>query len=238
MSCENHTSGDGGDNLEGHPGNRPFDMSATAWMLGQAVRYLNTADKDGELAYRRVIEVLRQSGKDLVDTVARMFRQAKAGDSPLRWSLLYVLGDTGNQDAADFLMRTALQPLPEAQPDQCEGSRDIEMLVATMAIYALGEVAKRHADAGEAVLKIVSARPARALLIEAVKVGAYLGLRERVAALLPQEDRWILDIRQARQGEVFADPEREDGKERGFTPPKTGDLQTAPRVACCATKEN
>ena len=87
------------------------------------------------------------------------------------------------------------------------------------------------------LLKIVSERPARPILIEAVKVASELGLKEKVLELLPNEDHWILDIRRARTEEVFAEPERQDGKERGFTPPKTGALYTAPSTVCCTRKE-
>ena len=117
MPCDDQTSRGGGDSLEVNAISRPFENSATAWLVGQGVRYLNTADKEGELAYLRVVELLRGCGKDLLETVIGLFRQAKSGDAPLRWNLLYVLGDAGNEGAADFLVRIALERLPEANPD-------------------------------------------------------------------------------------------------------------------------
>jgi hypothetical protein len=238
MPCNDQTPRGGGDSLEVSASSRPFDTSATAWLVGQGVRYLNTADKEGELAYLRVVELLRSCGKDLQETVVGLFRQAKSGDAPLRWNLLYVLGDAGDAGAVDFLVRTALKQLPIANPDQgCEGARDAEMHVCTMAVYALHRIAQRHPEASEGLLKVVSARPARPILIEAVKVAGELGLREKIRDILPKEDHWILDIRRARTEEVFAEPERKDGEERGFTPPKTGSLYTAPKASSCAGKE-
>jgi len=238
MSCENQTSKGGGDSLEVNPGSRPFDLSATGWLLGQAVRYLNTADKEGEFAYTRVVEVLRGCSKDLVETVGGIFRQVRSGDSSLRWNLLYVLGDAGDGGAAEFLVRAALKPLPEAREDLgCETERDMEMLVSTMAVHALQKVAQRHHEASDYLLKIVYEKPARPILIEAVKVANELGLKDRVREILTKENHWMLDIRQARVQEIFAEPEREDGKERGFTPPKSGSLYTAPNSVCCTRKE-
>lgn len=238
MFSENQTLRRGGDNLEVNTGSRPFDISATAWLVGQGMHYLNTADKEGDLAYQHVVEMLRRCDKDLLETVIGLFRQAKSGDSALRWNLLYVLGDAGDGGAADFLVRTALEQLPEANPDQgCEGPRDTEMLVCTMAVHALHRIAERHPESLEALLKIVSERPARPILIEAVKIASELGLQEKVREILSEEDHWIFDIRRARIEEVFAEPEREDGKERGFTPPKAGSLYTAPKTACCTKKE-
>lgn len=238
MSCDEQTPRSDGDCLEVDVGNRPFDVSATAWLIGQGVRYLNTAGKEGELAYLRIVELLHRCDKDILETVTGLFHQASSGDAPLRWSLLYILGDAGDGSAADFLVRTALKQLPEAKPDEgCEGARDAEMLVCTMAVHALQKIARRHPEVSEQLLKIVSEKPVRPILIEAVKAAGELGLKEKARDLLPKEDHWIIEIRQVRIGELFAEPEREDEKERGFTPPKTGLQYTAPHVSCCIRKE-
>lgn len=238
MSCEKQSSRDGSDSLEVIEPARLFDRSATAWLLGQAVRYLNAADKEGELAYTRVVEILRRCGDDLLENLNGLFRHVKSGDSALRWNLLCLLGDVGNGSAADFLVRAASRQLPEAREDAgCESDRDMEMLVCTMAVHALQKVAGRHPEVSESLLRIVSARPARPILIEAVKAAGELGLRDRVRELLPKDEHWILDIRRARTEEFFAEPERQEEKERGFTPPKSGALYTAPTAVCCTRKE-
>lgn len=238
MSCEKQQSSGDSDSLE-VSAIRPLDKSATAWLLGQAVRYLNTADKGREFEYTRVVKVLRRCSGDLLDTVTSIFRQVKGGDTTLRWNLIYVIGDVGDESAVDFLVGAALKPLPEKKDGECcESGRDMEMLVSTGAVHALHRVATRHPQAADYVLKVISERPDRPILIEAVKVAAELGLRERVQDLLPKEDHWILDIRRARPQELFAEPEREDGKERGFTPPKSGALYTAPSVVHCIVKED
>ncbi len=69
MSCEKQTSSSNSDSLEVRAAVRPFDRSATAWLLGQAVRYLNTDGKEGEFEYTRVVEVLRRCSGDLLETV-------------------------------------------------------------------------------------------------------------------------------------------------------------------------
>jgi len=234
MSCTTDTQKGDSDALEVSGDNRPFDLSATAWLVGQGVRYLNCADKEGELAYHRIVELLRRCGTDLLGTVTALTKQARHGDAMLRWSLLYILGDAGKADAADFLTHTALTRLPEAVPDQgCEGPRDTEILICTMAIHALQQVAGRHPEVSESLLKIVSERPERPILVEAVKAAIALGFKEKLPDLLPKDEHWILDIRRARTEEMIAEPEREDGKERGFTPPKPEALSTSPKSTCC-----
>jgi hypothetical protein len=240
MSCGCHTSEPSGresDRLETGGARRPFDHSATAWLVGQGVRYLNTDDKEGEVAYQRVIELLRRCGDDLLETVTGMLRAAPSGDAPLRWCLLHVLGDAAGARAGEFLVQLSVERLPEKNVDEgCEGLRDSELLVRTMAVHAVGRIAGRHPEAKDHLLKIVAERPDRALLIEACKVAGELGLKDKAREILRQEEHWMLDIRRARTEEVFAEPEREDGKERGFTPPRSEALQTSPHVACGVRK--
>ena len=236
MSCGCRSSDPAGresDTLEIGGARRPFDHSATAWLVGQGVRYLNTDDKEGELAYQRVIELLRHCAEDLVETVTGVIRGASSGDAPLRWCLLHVLGDAGGPRAADFLVQLSIERLPEKNFDEgCEGLRDAELLVRTMAVHAVGRIAGRYPETKEQVLKIVSARPDRALLIEACKVAGDLGLKERAREILRPDEHWMLDIRRARTEEVFVEPERDDGKERGFTPPRSEAERTSPSLVC------
>ena len=234
MSCKNESSGGGDDSLEVKDGHSPFDRSGTAWLLGNAVRYLNSADKGAGDEYQRVVEVLRPSGSDLLKTVTGLFRNVQSGDAALRWNALHVLGDAGGEDAAGFLFRTAVGPLSDAEGDLgCETGRDMEILVCTMAVHALHRLAVRHPQASEAILRIVKTRPAQPILIEAVKVAIELNLQKDLRELLAQSDLWILDIKHRATQEVFADPERADGEERSFTPPKSGALYTAPNAGCC-----
>lgn len=229
---------DDGDSLELADGDRPFDSSATAWLVGQSVRYLHSTDKEEKLAYQRVIELLGGCS-DAVETVTRLIQRVPLADAPLRWSLLYLLGEVGDHSAAEFLYSLAIERLSqEERKEGCEGPRDGELLVRTMAVEALQRIAARHPDAGEYVLKIVSERPVQPILIEAVKAAMDLRLKDDVAKLLPKDDYWILDIRRVRIGEIAVDPERRDSNERGFTPPKMPAHFTAPTAECRPRRED
>lgn len=236
MECQEERGRGRSDSFELVAGDRPFDASATAWLVGEAVRHLHRAGEEATLAYQHVTEVLR-GRDDAVETLARLSHEAGRGDTPLRWSVLFVLGDVGDQSAGDLLVGVATERLPEAERGGCEGPRDAELLVRTMAVEALQRIAGRHPEVAEHLLKIVAERPARPVLIEAVKAAGDLGLTERVRGLVPAADHWILDIRRARIDEVQAEPERKDGNERGFTPPILQSRATAPAVGCCPPME-
>jgi hypothetical protein len=237
MRCSQQSSQAGSDRLELVSGDRPFDLSATAWLVGEAVRQLHAADAGGKLAYRHVTELLR-ARQDVVETIIQLGHGIGQGDVSLRWSLLHLLGDAADETAGDHLVRAAIEPLPEdAGREGCEGPRDTEMLVRTMAVEALAAIAARHREGAELLLKVVSERPARPILIEAAKAAAGLGLKDQVQDILPAEDQWILGIRKASVDEIRAERERADGTERGFTPPKMGSQFTAPSSACCCHQE-
>ncbi|WP_156094893.1 hypothetical protein [Nocardia lijiangensis] len=225
------------DRVEVTNSRRLFDQSVTAWLIGQGVRYLNAAGEQCELAYRYVTELLQRCDADLLETARDLIGAASAGDAPLRWCLLRILGDSAGPQAAEYLVGVTLERLPESPHDGCKGARNAELLVRTMAVHALGRIAGRHPEVCNHLLNIVGQQPDRAILIEAVKVASALGMKEKVRAMLPKDDRWVLDIRQVAYQSVSAEPEREDGKERGFAPPKRGPLYTAPRTPRCASEE-
>lgn len=237
MKCDEQAKPGGGDGMELVPGERLFDLSATAWLIGQGVQYLNRANEEGNLAYQRVIELLGGQA-DAMKTVIQLYKRAPHSDVSLRWSFIYLLSDFADATAAEFLTRLAIEPLPEEEKQRgCEGPRDQELLVRTMAVEALLRTANRHSEAAGQLLKVVAERPARPILIEAVKAAIQLGLKEKVRELLPKEEHWILDIHKARIEEIHADPERSDGKERGFTPPKLSAESATPRVDCHTHKQ-
>ncbi|QSX77881.1 hypothetical protein [Agrilutibacter solisilvae] len=238
MGCKKETGNKGSDCVELEQGRHWFDASETAWLIGQAVRYLNGAEPTDERHYQHTVALLREH-KDGTRAISQL-AHATSEDPTLRWNLLHVLGDAGDVKSAKYLVTAALEPLPDRTREKgCEGPFDTELLNRTMAVIALATVAGRHKDAAQSLLKIIGSAPARPVLIEAVKAAVDLGLQDRVREMLPEEERWILDIKRVSYREVNADPEREDGKEVGYTPPRHRADHTAPSSnACCGCREN
>lgn len=207
MDCGTYDtrSGGGARNDEGESdaldlvgGDRPFDSSATEWLVGQAIRYLNAGDEEGELAYARALDLLRHR-RESVDAVVALARGAASYDMSLKWNLLHLLGALENPAAAAFLVQAATEGLA---PQNGGGPRAGELLIRTMAVEALARIARRHPEVSEHFVRIVAARPVRPILIEAVLAAGELGLRERIRDLVPADDQWIFEIRKGRLEEL------------------------------------
>lgn len=209
----------------------------TQWLVNQAFELLNTEGAAAERSYGQVTELLR-CRDDAVKTLFAVSRSVPAEDVGIRWCALYVVGDVGDLSSAEPLFRVASEPLPEhhQKNEGCEGPRDGEILVRTMAIESLRRVAERHEEAGEMVLKLIGERPDRALMVEAVKAACALQLTDKARELLREEDRWMLDLKVVPVSEVMAEPERDDATALGYVPPNQRSEIERPATDCCVPR--
>lgn len=205
------------------------DASTTQWLIQQIISVVHQLNGEESPAHRRLGELLR-SRPDLVDEARDLYDRLGRKDPMSRWSLLYALSDIFDERAAEFLTTVALSPLPEEDPKHCQSVRDTEVLVQTMAIEALRRLTGRAPDVGEFLLRIVSAKPTRPLLVEAVKACRSLGLTDRVKPMLPHDSYWMLELRQAERGEFVATVERKEDIQAVLSPPRRPFRTTKPRV--------
>jgi hypothetical protein len=213
----------------------------THWLIDQALAALNAEGERAAVAYKHTAELLK-TRMDAAETLLRLAQSSPAEDIGRRWSAYYIVGVVGDKAAAEPLYRAAAAALPEhghdgkcGEPKGCEGPRDGEVLVRTMAVEALQRVAERHEEARGYVLELIAAQPDRAILIEAVKAARALGLSEEAGKRLPKEDRWMLDIKMVPVQEVMAEPERADDAVLGYMPPGRSVKQDVPAADCCCT---
>lgn len=204
--------------------------TATAWLVVQAMQLLNTPGEEAEAAYQHVIELLGERD-DRTEAVVSLVRAAPVEDTSLRWSALYVAGDIGDGQMGEYLLRQALEGLPEHK-EGCEGPADGELLIRTMAVEALGRIAKRHPEARESIVTLIGERPNQAVLIEAVKVARSVDLDLDYREMLGKGNRWILDICTEPVDRVVADPERIDDAVPTREAPALDAVTLSPRAEC------
>ena len=232
MGC-NCTTPDGvRDKLELQRSRSFIEYTPDAWLVQQAVIQLNSSGKQAEQLYARIIELLikNESG----DLIIQLIRTTPNTDVTLKWSLLYILGDVKSTTSVKWMTQYTLEPLP-VRGQSCEGPRDGELLLRTMAIESIKKIALQYPDTSESILRIIAARPDKALLIEAVKAAIELGLKEKLYEILPKEDLWTLDIRKARIEEFHAESGKTDTKEIGYIPPRKMADYTTPSIKCACT---
>lgn len=193
--CEDRTDG-----LEVRAGRRLFDDDAAAWLVGQGLAHMNACDEEGELAYKRVVELLSES-ENASSTIARVLRTVPRSDVSLRWSLLYLLAEVTKPEALDVFCDVALEPIdPRARDAQgCESPRDGEILVGTMAIEGIARLARSERGAVERLYQVIEGQPDRALRIEAVKALVAVVPKDkdakRLRDVLPEALHFAIDLK-------------------------------------------
>jgi hypothetical protein len=190
-----------GDGMEVKDARQYFNQDAVSWLVGEGIRNLHACDDQQALAYRRIVELLAQSAA-ATKAVAQIVRSVAQEDVNLRWSLLYLLADTGDPAAADVFVRVACEPIEPRERDRraCETPRDGEVLVRTMAIEGLGRVAASHKEAVEKLYRVIEAQPEPALRIEAVKaiLAAAPGEADRLKKILPESLHFALTLQRVK----------------------------------------
>lgn len=183
-----------------------FHDTAEAWLVGEALTRLHGEESEARGGYARATELLAKIGA--AEAFAHVFASAPREDVSLRWSLLYILADTGEMRAADLFARAAIEPIRvERDPLACESAYDGEVLVRTMAIEGLGRLAQRDAGLIGHLYKVIESQPDCALRIEAVKavLAAAPAEAERLRHVLPQELHFALELKRVRAQTLVVD---------------------------------
>ena len=184
-----------------------FAATSTGWLVGQAVKYMHADDDEGRQSYQRATELLARD-KAGTEATARLLKDMADGDPMLRWSILYVLAHAAPTGVGELLTHVAVSALPSANRDTraCESPRDLEIMVRTMAIEGLAQVAERNGqETTQRQLMIVLEHQAEpALRIEAVKALLSIapGSAEMIRKILPQDLHFALDLRKARETDI------------------------------------
>lgn len=224
-----------GDSLETKQGERLFDQSADAWLLARALGHLHAdeADAEGQHDYRQAIELLGRCSRASA-TVAQILGRASAHDVPLRWGLLHVLADVGDGDAVGLFAEVAAAPIDDAHHDRraCESPNDGERLVRVMAVEGLARLARGDEDARRALEAVVAEQPDAAVRSAAVQALRALDpeVGSRLADVLPQDQRWMLEVRTAAIHELVPEIEASERAELVRRPPTQDRVLSRPRI--------
>jgi HEAT repeat protein len=214
------------------PEEPPGRRERGTWLLRQAVRALH--GDPGE--YEEITEVVRRDLDEVQEAASRWLTASEA-EPMLRWSILHVIGDAGDERTLDLLRRQALRtvPLPRRQPGVCEDPAELEELVVIRAIGALGSLARRQVlGAVDALHEVLERQDRRAFRRPAVAhlLAVDPDQRRTVAERLPEEDRYLVDLRAAAADDVtVSSPEEEPTQRSKREPGRKLKLDRAPRMS-------
>lgn len=187
----------------------------STWLLRKSLEMIHQPGAEDDR--QEVLKLLGSVLPDVLETAGRWLDDHDA-DPMARWSVVYVLGQLGDERTLELLERQALRRLPDRriEPNVCEHVGDAEELVSVMAIAAAGDLAR--AGVGSAVdllVRVVAEQDRKSLRRPAVTelLSIDPDLRGRVAESLPDDERYLVELRTAAEDDVRLEvPERAEGK--------------------------
>ena len=175
---------------------------------------------------------MRDRAEEVVIEIARAEAAAPPDDYPLRFALVQAAAELRHPAALPFLRTLVATPIPpERVPDPHSFSTVAEeTILRTTAVEGVAALAAGGDEAARAALFEILDQPSLSIRRAAVQALLATGddpaLRDQIARRLPEEQRFLLDLKRVdvRDVEQIADPQAhltERGRgERTKTPPR------------------
>lgn len=189
---------------------------------------MNAAGDDAEDLYKQALTDLRRDPDVVLVVIAQAHHDCDRHDYPSRWAHVHAAVEMRHPAALPFLRNLALTPIPpeEAADPHSFSTVAEETILRTTAIEGIGYFARQRADATEALfecLKQPSLSVRRAAVQSLLKSGGGKSLRARIASALPEDQRFLLDLKplDVQQAPQVKRPERhlsEAGRRAGVAP--------------------
>lgn len=199
-------------------------------LLSNFLDVMNGEGDDAQEAYDAALNDLRERAGDVIMEIARAAGHCAEENYPLRWALVHVAAELRHPDALPFLRNVVLTPIPEERsPDPHSFSTAAEeTIIRTTAVegveYLAGEGFEPATETLFQFLEVPSLSVRRAAVQGILATDEGSERRERIAELLPQDQRFLLDIKRVNVSDVpqVEDPQRhlrEEVRDRETDPP-------------------
>jgi hypothetical protein len=200
--------------------------------LANALVAMNRAGVDAEAEYQRALEELRREAPAVAVEIAHASGRCKRDDYPARWALVHVAAELRHPAALPFLRSLVETPIPAERSKDPHSFSSVaeETILRTTAVEGVGGLAREREDraAVEALWEFLK-QPSLSIRRAAIQsiyaaAGSSKRVRDRIAALLPEEQRFLLDLKPVEVTDVpqVARPQRhlsEAGREGRTEPP-------------------
>lgn len=179
----------------------PIPSYGPSRLLHDFLSAMNAIGDDAQSRYDHALDALHNEAEQVVPEIDRALQSTAQQDFPSRWALVYTAVKMKHPTALPFLRNLVIAPLPMNAPADGH-SRSIlaeETMLRATAVEGIEHLAvSGNEDALQALFRAIE-QPSRSIRIAAVQgILATPGgerLRARVAAMLPEEHRFMLDIK-------------------------------------------
>jgi len=207
--------------------------------LRDALLLMHSVDESSVESYLKAIDLLNSEPERTVAEVSALDGTLPYDAYLPKWSLLYVLAEVNHPAATDFLLEVACREIPAIDYNShgCEAPGESALLVGAMAVEGLQYLASIDRTAATRALLSVVERQGhiaiRSAAVEALRAAAP-ELLPQVKSMLPERQRWIVDLRRAALEDLIAYRDETDLKSAPKRPsamsPRLPEDSTAPRI--------
>jgi hypothetical protein len=192
----------------GRPTPARFSDGPAGALLGNFIAAISGADEDAEDVYREALEAMRKRPELVLVELVRAESACHSRDYPTRWALVHAASELRHPAVLPFLTSLVLTPIPpeESRDPHSFSTVAEETILRTTAVEGVGRLAAEGNRAAlDSLFEFVkqpslSIRRAAVQSILATRRGR--GLRRRIAALLPDDQQFLLDIKPVKVDDV------------------------------------
>jgi hypothetical protein len=186
------------------PGERsqdPFRNNEDAKALRHFLSVMYSHGENAAMIYDQALERLRSNAQGVVVEIAHVDSFLKETDYPSRWAVIFAASELRHPAALPYLRSVALSRIPSERSSDTHSFSTVaeETILRTTAVEGIGRLVLDHdAQAIDALFECL-ARPSisvrRAAVQELLAARGGDNQRDRIAAALPEDQRFLLDLR-------------------------------------------
>lgn len=186
------------------PGDRPqnpFRNNEDAKALRHFLSVMYGHGENAAEIYGQALEPLRSRAEGVVAEIAHVESSLKETDYPSRWALIFAASELRSPAALPYLRSVALSRIPSERSRATHSFSTVaeETILRTTAVEGIGRLALDHDSQAVGALLECLSRPSisirRAAVQELLAAPDGHNLRDRIAAALPEDQRFLLDLR-------------------------------------------
>ncbi len=201
---------------EKHP--NPISDSPAGKLLSNFVVSMNQFGDNAQEVYEEALEAMRKRAGEVIVEIARALGNCHPDNYPFRWALIHAAAELRHPAAIPLLRNLVLTPIPAERSENPHSFSTVaeETILRTTAVEGMEFLATKG-DEKEAVvenifefLKLPSLSVRRASVQALLVIDDSKKQRDRIARLLPDDQRFLLDIKRTKVEEVpqIEEPQR------------------------------